>query len=193
MKIETYEQELQSTEIGQLAADGEYAILVDQLDLKGQKSLLNDTGEQPFPYRRMTEIEKHVFEFHCPHKTSLAEYKSEVIPVRVLQVAAHALSLKFLNHIRVWHPKDAKLDPVLVGYTTNYGGDLFLLARWGVVWKEFPVLLEEAKIGWQKLRLAKLNKAKGEVEQRIKNVADDAELWFNGQTVDGCVYFSPEN
>ena len=191
MKIETYEIEPQSTEIGQLAADGEARMICERLGLGGQLALSDNPSETAFPYRHMTRLEQVVFEFHCPIKTDLKSYKSESIPVRVLQVAAHAHDLHFLKAIKVWHPKDARLDPVLVGYTSEYGGDLYLLARWGAVWKDFQDLLSEAKIGWAKQRKAKLEKASKEVDAKLATVDADAEIYFSEDPsgVDSAIYF----
>lgn len=197
MKIETYEQELESTEIAQLAADGEYAMLVDQLGLNGQRQFIqqeNEVAASPvFPYRRMTKIELRVFKFHCPITTKLTEYRSEAMPVRVLQVAAHALSCNFLHHITVWHPEDAKLDPVLVGHKTEWGEELYLLARWGAVWKDFAALTEEAIKGWKRLRKAQLEKAQKEIAGHINAIDSDAELFFAGKHVESAAYFNAES
>ena len=190
MKIETYEIEPASTEIETLANDGEAKMLCEELGLTGQLSLVDNKEATFFPYRHMTNIEMRVFKVHCPMQTNLTSYKSDVIPVRVLQVAAHALKLGKLHHIEVWHPKDAKLDPVLVGYTTQYGGDLYLLARWGEAWKDFTVLLSEAKKHYMSVRKAKLDKAVQELAQHQRNLSQDTDLFFAGEDVDSAVYFS---
>ena len=192
MKIETYEQEQQTTDISQLAADGEYAILVEQLGLNGQKIFLDHDGEPSspvFPYPRLTEEQKRVFEYHCPIKTKLKEYRSEVIPVRVLQVASHAESCQFLKTLWVWHPKDARLDPVLIGTTGQYDSDPYLLARWGLVWKEFNQLKEEAIEGWKRLRMTKLAEAKREIEDCERKLESESLMYFNGENISSSVYF----
>lgn len=191
MKIETYEIEPETTEIGQLAADGEAREICERLGLSGQLSLSNNESNTVFPYRRMTRLEQVVFELHCPHKTRLEEYKSDAIPVRVLQVAAHATDCNFLKYITVWHPTDAKLDPVLVGNAGTYGNDLYLLARWGTAWKDFSVLLDEARTTWKRLRKAKLDKALREVQQAQATLDADAELYFSDEhySINNSVYF----
>lgn len=190
MKIETYEIEPASNEISTLANDGEHRALCEQLGLKGQLSLSNNESETVFPYPHMTQIEQRVYAIHCPEHTNLQNYKGDAIPVRVLQVAAHAMSCNILNHIQVWHPKQARLDPILVGCTSQYGGDLFILARWGEVWKDFSVLLKEAKVLWAKKRLAVLSKADTQLQSIIKNADSEAELFFQGESIETAIYLS---
>lgn len=190
MQIETYEIEPESTEIASLAADGEARMLCEHLGLTGQLSLSANESHTTFPYRVMTLTEQRVFDIHCPNQTRLADYKSDAIPVRVLQVAAHATNTGFLHHIKVWHSNDAKLDPVLVGYKTEYSGPLYLLARWGQVQKNFETLLEEAKTLWMKKRVANLKKALKELETCLVCYDADAELHFQGDGyVATSVYF----
>lgn len=182
MKIETYEIEQPSQEIEQLAQDSEARELCEKLGLSGQLALSNNESATVFPYRRMTATEQKVFELHCPIKTKLDQYKSDAIPLRVLQVAAHAISCNVLHAVYVWHPKESRLDPVLVGYTSNYGGDLYLLARWAQVWKEFDLLLEEAKNIWQSKRIAQLKKAQAEVERSLTTVESDWDIFLHGES-----------
>lgn len=179
MKIETYEIEPQSTDIATLAADGEAREICEKLGLEGQLSLSNNESQTVFPYRVMTKLEQLVFELHCPNHTKLRDYKSEAIPVRVLQVAAHATDCKFLHHIRVWHPEDSRLDPVLVGYTSEYGGTLYLLARWGAVWKDFSILVKEAKAIWKQRRLAAIKRAEQDISMVKACLDTDADSLFS--------------
>lgn len=195
MKIETYEIEQHDNDVTQLLDDATYLNLVEELGLEGQKKQFIDVDNKEsvvFPYPRMTQLQQRVFEIHCPHKTKLVEYKSEMIPVRVLQVAQHALSCRFLKDLYVWHPTDAKLDPVLVGTAGSYGNDLYLLARWGAVWKDFPTLLREAKAEWKRIRGAKLKKAEQEIALAKAGLDSDTELHFSegsGNFVSSSVYF----
>lgn len=191
MKIETYEIEKPANEISALAADSEARELCEKLGLEGQLSLSNNESETTFPYRRMTKLEQRVFELHCPIKTDLQSYKSDAIPLRVLQVAAHAMSCNVLSKIYIWHPEEAHLDPVLVGYTSAYGGDLYLLARWGAVWKEFKVLVEEAKKMWIANRIAGIARAEKKLRDYKDSVALDANAIFSGSSnVDLDTYIS---
>lgn len=192
MKIETYEIEpVDQTEIQALAADGEVSLIIDKLGLDGQRALLGNPSGTPFPYRRMTKKEQRVYEFHCPIKTELAKYKSDIIPLRVLQVAAHVAELGFCDKgLWVWHPEDAKLDPVLVGLRAEhpFGLSIYILARWGAVWKDFNQLLTEAKAGWITKRQAAIKKTEHELRQAKECVTSDAELFFAGDIVTTSFY-----
>lgn len=145
MKVETYEIEEVTGELGNMAADSEAAELVAKLGLTGQQTLMDPDTETRFPYREMTAQEKLVFELHCPQKTKLEDYKSGIIPLRVLQVAAFCKDMSQVKFMEVWHPQDARLDPVLVGRTDGWGGKFYLLARWGEVWKDLPELVSDAR------------------------------------------------
>lgn len=191
MKIETYEIEPASTEIESLANDGEARLICEKLGLEGQLSLSNNESRTVFPYRVMTTLEQRVFQIHCPYQTKLQNYKSDAIPVRVLQVAAHATDCGFLHHIKVWHPREARLDPILVGHAGEYSGTLYLLARWGEVWKDWAVLLREAKAAWMLTRKAKLDKALKEVQSHQQTLQADADLFFSeaDEHLSTAVYF----
>lgn len=182
MKIEIYEIEPQDSEIATLAAEDEARDICEKLGLKGQLALSENESQTVFPYRVMTKLEQLVYDIHCPHKTKLEDYRSEAIPVRVLQVAAHATDCKFLNHLRVWHPEDAKLDPVLVGYMTEYGGGLYILARWGAVWKDFPTLVKEAKVIWKTRRQAAIKRAEQKFISVKATIDTDVDSLFTNGT-----------
>jgi hypothetical protein len=182
MKIETYEVEETNSEIATLAADGEAMELIEKLNLVGQLELTDTKTSTRFPYRKMTKLEHLVFKLHCPEETEISRYRSSIIPIRVLQVAALANEQVghggLLNAIKVWHPEDAKLDPVLVGHTSNYGGEFFLLARWGEVWKDFATLAQEAKAMWIMRRRASLSKVVKEAELERDNIEATADSVF---------------
>lgn len=185
MKIETYEVEPAETEIESLANDSEARAICESLGLAGQLSLSDNETETTFPYRRMTAIEQRVFEIHCPIKTPLESYKSDPIPVRVLQVAQHAKSCNFCKVFYVWHPKDARLDPILTGHTDSiYSGEAYLLARWGAVWKDFDQLLTEAKAIWRKRRVAKIKNSISKLEGHLNGADSDTDLFFQGEDIE---------
>ncbi len=148
MLVETYEIEPQSNEISTLAAEGEAAMLIEQLGLEGQKKFMNPETKAFFPYRVMTKQEQLVYSTVFPERSELKEYSSDIIPVRVLQVAAHVRSLDLpgLNYLEVWHPVDAKEDPLLVARTGRYaGGQIFMCARWGTALLSFEELKVKAR------------------------------------------------
>ncbi len=71
--------------------------LIEELGLDGQQELLterdDDDGER-CPYRRMTAEEQRVYGAICEKTTEIEAYASGPIPLRVLQVAAHARPLR---------------------------------------------------------------------------------------------------
>lgn len=172
MNVETYEvPELTSS--GEVESDAEAVALIEKLGLEGQKQAINpDRPTERMPYRRMTEEERFVYEQLCPEQTSVERYSAGPIPLRVLQVIAHAREGAYFNQLEVWCPRTAALDdPVLVGVQKDgqFGGRaLFLLARWGAVLKPLEELRVIAGREW---RIAMLNKARQvlrEVEAEVR-------------------------
>jgi hypothetical protein len=137
MKIQTYEIEETSSEIATLAADGEAMQIIDSLNLVGQLGLTNKETDTRFPYRKMTKAEREVFGVICPYKTRIENYSDGLIPVRVLQVAAHAAATQHCDWLEIWHPESSDIkDPFLVGrigskQSNGYTDSFYLLARWG--------------------------------------------------------------
>ena len=92
----------------------------------------------------MTQIEERVYRILCPQSQKLDEYDAGPIPLRVLQVAAHAQGL--FKELRVWSANSPLIkDPVLVGMKKiskeDWRGDsAFILARWGDVLAPFEEL-----------------------------------------------------
>lgn len=172
MLVETYEVEEVKTEIGNLAADSEAAELINKLGLEGQSSLLNKETVTRFPYRKMTKEEGFVYSVLCPKKTELAKYSEASIPLRVLQVAAHAKDTAFLDEMVVLYPENADIkDPVLVGYKkVGYETHQYILARWGTelepLSKLLPIALEKRK---GQLR-AKLCQFKAKIEAELASI-----------------------
>jgi hypothetical protein len=195
MQVETYEVELVSQdEMQSLAADGEHAMLIESLGLSGQQKLIGGEDIKPFPYRIMTQEEQRVFQILFPQQTKLEEYSSELIPLRVLQVALHAKSTDFLDKgLFVWSPKDSQVDPVLLGKASipgsTWGERIYLLARWGSALLPFPTLVAQAKAKWKARRKAELQKAIAEVTAHLGVLDADAEQYFIGDHVSTSVSF----
>ena len=194
MKIETYEVELiDQSEIQALAADGEMSQLIEDLGLTGQSKLLG-VDLQPFPYRIMTKEEQVVFSIIFSQRTKLTEFSSELIPLRVLQVAAHVKSTNFIDkEMWVWHPEDSRHDPLLVGHASipgsQWGERYFLLARWGAALLPFSALRDKAKVIWSAERKTKLAKAEMEFKLLKDTVSNDADLYLSGKSITTSVYF----
>lgn len=189
MQVETYEVELQDqSEIAALASEGEHAMLIEKLGLTGQQKLIGGADIKPFPYRIMTMEEQRVFKVLFPQETKLENYSSELIPIRVLQVATHALDTGFLDKgLWVWHPKDSMVDPILVGQASipgqQWGTRLYLLARWGSALLPFPRLVEQAKTRWKARRKAGIQLAQQELAGHLATLEAAAEKFFVGDHV----------
>src|SRR6266850_7022476 len=134
MEIQTFE--IEETVGGTTPEVEAQAIeLVESLGLKGQRRLIMGTGEKAerFQYPEMTKVELAVYHEVFPSKTAIEEYDAGIIPVRIMQVAAHAK--EYCDKVEVWHKKMRDPDPLLVGLkgTSEYSPNFkrFVLARWG--------------------------------------------------------------
>lgn len=163
MKIETFEVISIDEQDGQVVNEQvseEAMALIESLGLEGQRELLAEReagGEAVMvrnPYRKMSGEEFAIFSAVLPRRVVIERYNDGPIPLRVLQIAAHAKDL--FDDVVIWCPADpAKPDPLLVGVkggTTwqgntagRSGGDSFLLARWGEVLEPMDTLREQAK------------------------------------------------
>jgi hypothetical protein len=149
MQVETFEV-MELDHEGQVECDAEAIALIEKMDLGGQKKMIKGADGDPksrLPYRKMTAEELFVYERLCPKKTKLNQYDDGPIPLRCLQVAAHAI--EFFDSIEVWSATDADVkDPVLVGIKGQYawetGYSQFILARWGEVLEPFAMCLKQA-------------------------------------------------
>ena len=177
MQIEEFTTDEVTSE-GEVESKEQVQALVEQLDLGGQKKFFeSDQTASKFCYRKMTMQEFVVYDAICPQKTKLAAYGDSVIPLRVLQIAAHANSLNFFADLVVWHPTNAdSRDPILVGVQSTknqWGGhddSQYLLARWGTELLAFTECIEQArKIITTRLR-TDLQEAKAQVDAKIPQI-----------------------
>src|SRR3989338_10350635 len=75
MEIEEFTTEEVTADCGEVANMEEVRGLVEQLGLGGQqKFFATDKVATTFPYRKMTEQERVVYESLCPQRTDLAGY-----------------------------------------------------------------------------------------------------------------------
>ena len=161
MQIETFEIE-ESVDETTAEADAKAVELIEKLGLEGQLTLIkkvDDKGRR-LQYPEMTAQEIAVYTSIFPARTLLKTYSHSAIPVRVLQVAAHAV--EFCDRVQVWHKKHRDPDPLLVGlkgpeYSPN---KFYRLARWGDALKDFSELIKEAR---EIIR----QQIKGQLEQTI--------------------------
>ena len=179
MQIEVYDV-TESTADGCVDSKEEVARIALDLGLKKQLALLKGDKESVFPYRKMTTEEERVYGAILTRHTRLDEYDDSVIPLRVMQVAAHvreSCSDK-LPILEVWHPRTGS-DPLLIGKTKDWGGDNYILARWGEVLEPFAVLrervykmlVEKAKAEGQRL-VVELQNAIAAPESRVLKYLD---------------------
>ena len=159
MLVETYECEELADAQPEVEAGA--VELVKQLGLAGQKSLLcpapAGTGETKLrcPYREMMAEERFVFNLLCPEHVAAERYAASPIPLRVLQVLSHAMSLNFFERIEVWAGASQTVkDPVLVGIRQRapdrtWDKVAYILARWGEELDEWPALAAKALRQWR--------------------------------------------
>jgi hypothetical protein len=147
MLVESFE--IQETAAEPIEACEEANRLIEELELDGQKTLLVPETPQAarMPYPEATAEQIFVFRVLCPQMYKLKEYRRAPIPLRVLQIAAHAQSLKFFRELLVWDAVTEK-DPVLVGAKTDpqwtWRDNYYLLARWGEELESWPTLVKRA-------------------------------------------------
>lgn len=145
MQVETYEVTEMTTEgRDSFEIEAEAQALIEEMGLDGQKSLLRQTDpdvgtKERIPYRLMTNEERGVYKALYPETATMDQYAAGPIPLRVLQVGAHAV--KLFDKVEVWFPSTSDPDPLLVGCVE--AGD-YLLARWGDALAPFEDLKDRA-------------------------------------------------
>ena len=175
MQVETFEVQKEIDANGETAPDIACIELIEKLGLTGQQGLCttSNAGEESVcPYRKMTLEEAAVYGALCPRRTDLKSYSDEPIPLRVLQVAAHATD--YFKRLEVWHPTSADVkDPVLVGYAGLYSNEIFILARWGKVLDAFDVLKKEATKVYRDKCISEFKRLKSEIDSDMLRVQSD--------------------
>ena len=183
MLVETYETvEIDSS--GKVECEQEAIDLIDQLGLDGQCRLVKGEGDDQLriPYAKVTKEQSRVIKSVCPKETKIYDYEDGLIPLRVLQVAAHAKEL--FDIVYVWHPENAdEKDPYLIGANNNVGRynttEYFLLARWGEELLPWAELKAKAAEKIRQLRHAALQKVIGEAKAELaalEDMGDEAAL-----------------
>lgn len=181
MEIQTFEIEEQlggtTPEVEQEAKD-----LIEKLGLDGQRQLITPESGERFQYPRMTKVEAVVYKAVFPEATKLSEYSHGIIPVRILQVAAHAR--EYLDHLEVWHKRVPDPDPLLVGRKgSEYSGTLYVLARWGEALVSFQELVKEAKEVVRVQFTGQLNDQIEKLEGKLKRVDSLVAQRLTGEDV----------
>ena len=186
MEIETYEvQEVDEQTVDQ--AD-ECAALIEQLGLKGQQRFVakaDDTTPGAFPYRKMTAEERNIYMMILPQRTKLTDFSDGLIPLRVLQVAAHASQLQ-TGTLYVWHPSSADIkDPLLtLRIGSDYGAqEWFMLARWGEVLDNLETLRAKAREIWIAKTRAAVETVRAQADRDLSMLAVKVEEYLVGGDV----------
>jgi len=193
MEVETFEA--LENETGEQAPEmeSEAIELIETLGLTGQQELLKPVDEDSdvltrIPYRVMTAEEKIVYSVLCPDFTMLDEYNESPIPLRVLQVAAHACDL--MEEVEVWYNGSVLVkDPVLVGYQYNFNAEpryrakAFILARWGDELGSLEELREKAIELWKRDALTSAKSAEEKARVFISTIESKCADHFGGQYV----------
>ncbi len=111
VQVETYE-------VPEVAYDGtvesseEAITLIRSLGLQGQEKLISgNKNDVRSPYRKMTKEEFIVYSSLFEDKTPIDKYGDEPIPLRVLQVAAHAKDL--FDKLEVWQGVHRAREPTV--------------------------------------------------------------------------------
>lgn len=195
VKVESFE--CHETAAEPIEATEEAVAILESLGLKGQKELLSTDKHEVVrrcPYRQMTIDERFVYKVLCPREYTLADYKNSPIPLRVLQIAAHAHGTGLFDRLMVWDKGTAaEKDPVLIGVEKDkketWRENFYILARWGEELEAFVVMLKRALDGKrQSLKdqaKSAFVKAKGEVEN-VANMTDE-DIMRHGPT--SSIYF----
>lgn len=190
MQIELYKMEEVTGEAGEMAADSAAIDLINSLGLNGQMKLINTETATRIAFRRMTEVEREVYGLLFPEVSKLEKFDSEIIPLRVLEIAREAKESGQFAKFEVWHARTRKEDPLLVGivgdpspqpwdqdYISVKGR--FLIARWGEALIEFDKLREMAKKLWIVRQTLALKKQIGDCNQTLSNIELEAENKFS--------------
>lgn len=191
MQVETYECSETASE--PLEASEEAVSLIESLNLAGQLEMIRPDDksgrETRSPYRRMTADEQFVYQLNCPIETPVEKYSASPIPLRVLQVLAHAKSIGMFKRFVVWDRESAAVpDPVLIGYAPSgeytWLDHRFILARWGEELETFSVLLKRAITTKREHLRDSLKRAGSQLAAETARVEamDDSEIIAAGAT-----------
>ena len=185
MKVETFE--CSETAAEPIEACEEAIRIATELGMEGQIELTqtDENGIQSrCPYREMTRDELFMYQVLCPEKSSPEAYKRSAIPLRVLQVLAHAQTIELFKRFEIWDKESQVVkDPVLVAFdkreTYASSRKTYILARWGEELETPSTLLKRA-IEFHRAHL--LDQAKKLVSQ-AKSVLGDVEHASDSQVL----------
>lgn len=186
MQVETYE--LTEVVAQTVEQSEECKQLIASMGLSGQEQFYAQPDKPACPYRKLTAQEHIVYRAILSQETPIGKYSDGPIPLRVLQIGAHAVETLGCDLV-VFHPANADVkDPLLLGKVkiSSYEFHYYLLARWGEELEEFSVLAERAK----KIIAAQLKasylKAKHELEAvgvQLDSLAEEIVLTGRQKTL----------
>lgn len=198
-QVETYEAEDAShSDASTMANDAEAIALIESLGLTGQQKLVNTGTITRVPYRAMEAREALVYGTLFDGRSKVENYSGEAIPLRVLQVIAHARECGMFESLVVWHPKTYEIhDPVLVGirkelsYPDHENATMrtytkevfFILARWGKALLPLEQLEATATDLCRKARLHKLNAVAAQLRMALETTKESLDLAYLAKDV----------
>jgi len=150
---------------------------IDELGLKGQKSLATSQGGKVIPFPKLSRYELRIWKLYCPTATRLEEFSDQVIPYEILTllqlvktkgyfgIKKSNTKEKKTGWLEVWSEAREDVDPLIVGVIntqTKYDwgwsvGDkeYYLLARWGLSLRKFEDVANIAIARWKHARRSK--------------------------------------
>ena len=168
MQVQTYEiEEIKSSDATTMAADSEAIELINKLGLVGQQELLNPVTATRNPYPLISRVQHLVFTTLFPQHTELVNFRSGIIPLRVLQSISYCKENNLYNYYGIWHTEDVTKDPVLFGSAGRYESKQYLIARWGDALESFEQLQAKAAPLLAAKRKVDLLKIKQDVDMAI--------------------------
>lgn len=164
--------------------------LIERLGATGQMTYYG-TQKEVCPYRKMTKQEYAVYKMLMPFRETIDKYTAGPIPLRALQIGAHASEL-LEGTLVVWHAGVGKDDPILtLRQGSEYSGEYYLLARWADELEEFSVLLQKAAVQMAAHVKATLLRQKVEIDSYLNELEPHIEARLrDGKTDDPHFYWS---
>lgn len=162
MAVLTYEVEESGLPDASTTEEIEAAMaLINSMNLAGQKSI---KGKPAKPYRKLTPASVRVCKVVFDTVSSIGNYDASPIPLRALQVAAHAKDC--YKSLEVW--SDGGNEAILVGIDQiSYDKqDHYLLAQWGII-RPFDELTATAVKLWRRKLCEHLAEMQEEVRRRL--------------------------
>jgi len=135
-------------------------------------------------FRRARKGELNVIREVCPTETQLADYDAELVPLRVLELAARLNEAQvFKSGLYVFHSIE-KPDPFLVGVTHDaertWMKEYYLIARWDDELCSWSELVQRAKQSMKKRVELQAKEAVAEFTTVLDNIDAKVEQHFEG-------------